>query len=110
MNFIGIYFAVVVAAYFVADKLPRLVVFGVIVMFTTFTVLNLSQIYQLFQSMALLQESLHEVSPDSPYLSGAPTGIGLRPISFLLTYILGFSTAIGFPLYMAFRNSNHNSV
>ncbi len=110
MNFISIYFAVVVASYFIADKLPKLIVFGIIVMFTTFTALNLSQIYQLFQSMVLLQETLHEVSPHSPYMSPDPSVIGLRPISFVLTYLLGYLTAVGFPLYMVFRNNKHRSL
>ena len=106
MNFVGIYFAIVVAAYFVADKLPKIVVFGMIVMFTTFTILNLSEIFTILETVLRLEETLRVVAPDSPYIDPEPESWGVRPSSFVLAYLLGFTTAVGFPLYMAFRSSD----
>ena len=103
MNFVGIYFAIVVASYFVADKLPKLVIFGMIIMFSTFTILNLSEITSKLDSILRLEASLRTVAPHTPYFDPASEPWGMRPVSFLLTYFLGFTTAVGFPLYMAFR-------
>ncbi len=49
MNFVTIYFAVVVAGYFVAEKLPWTILIAVLLMFTGFTVLNLSVVEGLLE-------------------------------------------------------------
>ena len=107
MNFVTIYFAVVVASYFVAARLPWPILVAVLTMFTGFTVLNLSVVQGLVeQQLALLShygtqsESLHPLwrgETDWGVLAVA------GPVAVVAIYFLGYISAIGFALYMKRR-------
>lgn len=108
MNFVSIYFGVVVAAYFVGDKLPKPVVLGMIIIFSTFTVLNVSAILGIVELNVVLESALRladggEVLND--YLTELDAGPAawIGGVSFLLTYLLGYASAVGFLLYMSFK-------
>ena len=113
MNFVTIYFAVVVASYFVASKLPWLVLVAVLTMFTGFTVLNIAIVDGIILQNELIASTYGEKSTSLPSLwkgQGEASVLAYAgPIAFFAMYLLGYVSAMFFAIYMKIRGSQDDS-
>lgn len=53
MNFVAIYLAVLAALYFAAERLPRLIVVALVLLFTLYVAINLGQQFSLLEQIEL---------------------------------------------------------
>ncbi|MFT7653565.1 MAG: hypothetical protein ACI9ON_001226 [Limisphaerales bacterium] len=107
MNYVTVYFGLVIAAYFVADKLPTFVVISILVVFTLFTILNLSSIDSAMVRATDLRELYDAQLPGSWKLS--ETDGGWRSIagqiSFALMYLFSYVSGIGSTIFRKMKGA-----
>ena len=107
MNYVTVYFGLVVAAYFVADKLPPFVVVSILVVFTLFTILNLTSLYDIAARTLELAELYDSKIPPlwkTPEIERWYDRALV--VSLALMYLFSYTSGIGFTVYRMIKGSS----
>ena len=103
MNYVTVFFALIVTAYFVAEKLPALFVLLVLLIFTGFVIVNVNIMALSLYKMQSLREIVGSNVPED-YWKPGPLG-ALNWVAFWFVYIGSYVTGVGFTLYVKFKKT-----